>query len=274
MRRLFLYGLICLFASLPVWGQLDTLYKYERTLRGDIRLFTADHLGNLYLIDRKDQVKKVSASGDSLAVYNDVRRLGPLSGIDVSNPMQPILFYGDGVRFVILDRFLNPVSRIDGQASNILQLQTWVRSYDNQLWIYDPLAYVLRKMDLTGTISWSTPDFRLVLGQPFSPSRMFDQDRTLYLYSPAQGVYVFDYFGNLKNGIQIFDWSDWQVDGGFMYGTKADTLYRYEIKSTFYDEWTWPLELRGAAQYLIRGKKLYALFREGTGDRIRVYSTQ
>ena len=274
MRRLLLYGLIYLFGSLPVCGQFDTFYRYERTLRGDIRLFTADHLGNLYLIDRKDQVKKVSASGDSLAVYNDVRRLGPLSGIDVGNPMQPILFYGDGVRFVVLDRFLNPVSRIDGQASNILQLQTWVRSYDNQLWVYDPLAYVLRKMDLTGAIRWSTQDFRLILGQPFSPSRMFDQDRTLYLYAPQQGVYVFDYFGNLKNGIQIYDWSDWQVDGGFMYGTKADTLYRYEIKSTFYDEWTLPLELRGASQYLIRGEKLYALFREGTGDRIRVYSTQ
>lgn len=274
MRRWRLYYLLIFFAPLSAWAQFDTLYQYERTIQGDIRLFTADHLGNLYLIDRKDQVKKISPSGDSLAVYNDVRRLGPLGSIDVGNPLQLILYYGDGVRFVVLDRFLNPVTRIDLQASNIVQLQAWVRSYDNQLWVYDPLAYVLRKVDLTGTVQWSTSDFRLVLGRPFSPTRLYDQDRSLYLYEPKQGVFVFDYFGNLKNGIQIYDWANWQVDGGFMYGSKADTLYRYEIKSSFYDAWTLPLELRGAVQYLVRGKKFYALFRDETGDRIRIYTTR
>lgn len=274
MRRCLLYYLLFFLAPLSVWAQFDTLYQYERSLRGDIRLFTADHLGNLYLIDRKDQVKKVSATGDSLAVYNDVRRLGPLNSIDVGNPLQPILYYGDGVRFVVLDRFLNPVTRIDLQANNMVQLQAWVRSYDNQLWVYDPLAYVLRKVDLTGAIQWSTPDFRLIMGRPFSPTRMMDQDRTLYLYEPKQGVYVFDYFGNLKNGIQLYDWADWQVDGGFIYGRKADTLYRYDIKTTYYEEWALPAALRGAVQFLWRGKKLYALFREEAGDRVLIYSTR
>ncbi|MBM3431493.1 MAG: hypothetical protein FJX92_00640 [Bacteroidetes bacterium] len=273
MRYLLLYWVFSFLAPAG-WAQFDTLFKYERTLVGDIRLLTADHLGNLYLIDRKDQVKKVGATGDSLAVYNDVRRFGPLSGIDVSNPMQPILFYGDGVRFVVLDRFLNPVTQINLQASNIVQLQAWVRSYDNQLWIYDPLAYVLRKVDLNGTIGWSTSDFRLILGRPFSPARLFDQDRSLYLYEPNQGVFVFDYFGNLKNGIQIYDWSDWQVDGGFMYGRKADTLYRYEIKTTYYEEWVLPAELQGAIQVVVKGKKLYALIRGVAGDRIRIYTTR
>jgi hypothetical protein len=64
------------------------------------------------------------------------------------------------------------------------------------------------------------------------------------------------------------------VDGGYIFGRKADTLYRYEIKSTFYDEWTLPVELRGAVQYTIRGKLVYALFREGQTDRIRIYSVR
>jgi len=268
----------CLYLLSPfLWisslrAQSDSIFQYERTIRGEIRSFTADHLGNLYLIDRKDQVKKVNAKGDSLAVYNDVRRLGSLSGIDVSNPMQPMLYYGDGVRFVVLDRFLNPATRIDLQPNNIFQLQAWVRSYDNQIWLFDPLAYSLRKVDLTGKVQWSTSDFRQMLGRPFQPIRMFDHERNLYLYEPDQGVYVFDYFGNLKNGIQIRGWQDVQVDGGYIYGRKADTLYRYEIKSTFYDEWTLPVELQKAGQLLIRGKRLYALFREVEADRIMIYS--
>ncbi len=267
--------LIYLFASMSwimhVYAQTDTVFQWERTLTGDIRMFSVDPMGNLYLVDRKDQVKKVSSIGDSMAVYNDIRRLGPLTGMDVSNPLQPILFYGDGVRLVVLDRFLNPATRIDLQASEILQLTAWSRSYDNQLWVVDPLAYALKKVELTGKVLWSTPDFRLLLGKPFQPTRLYDQDRNLYLYEPRQGVYVFDYFGNLKNGIQILDWSDFQVDGGYLYGRKADTLYRYEIKSTYYDEWTLPTDLRGANQYLIRGNRIYVLARGGEADRIRVY---
>jgi hypothetical protein len=272
MRNVLTY----LFASIS-WimhahAQADSVFRWERTISGDIKLFSVDPMGNLYLVDRKDQVKKISSNGDSLAVYNDVRRLGPLSGMDVSNPLQPILYYGDGVRFVVLDRFLNPATRIDLQASDIPQLNTWARSYDNQLWVYDPLAYALKKVDLGGKVQWSTPDFRLILGKPFQPARLFDQDRNLYLYEARQGVYVFDYFGNLKNGIQILDWSDFQVDGGYIYGRKADTLYRYEIKSTYYDEWILPSEMRIATQYLIRGNRIYVLSRANEMDRIRIYT--
>jgi hypothetical protein len=272
MKKVLAYLFGWFFVPMILNAQADSLFRSERVIRGDIRFFSADHLGNLYLVDRKDQVKKIGPKGDSLAVYNDVRRLGPLSGMDVSNPMQPLLYYGDGVRFIVLDRFLNAVTRIDLQSSNILQLQTWARSYDNQIWLFDPLGYALKKVDLTGKIQWSTPDFRLLLGRPFQPSQLFDQDRNLYLYEPSQGVYVFDYFGNLKNGIQLYDWKDLQVDGAYIYGRKLDTLYRYEIRTTFYDEWTMPADMRGAVQYLIKGNRLYCLFRSEGADQIRIFS--
>ena len=274
MSKVLICSILFLLCLHTVSAQSDSVFQFIRAVEGDIRMFAADHLGNLYLVDRKDQVKKISANGDSLAVYNDVRRLGPLHSLDVSNPLQPMLYYSDGVRLVVLDRFLNPVTRIDLQASAILQLRAWTRSYDNQIWLFDPLAYALKKVDLAGKVQWATPDFRLFLGRPFMPAKLFDQDRNLYLYESNQGVYVFDYFGNLKNGIQIFDWQDFQVDGAYIFGRKADTLYRYEIKSTYYDEWTLPVELRGALQYTIRGKMFYALFREGQTDRIRIYSVR
>lgn len=272
MMRLLLYLFIFMISLGESIAQADSVFKFERSFQGDIKSFSVDPLGNLYWIDQRDQVKKLSATGDSLAVYNDVRRLGVLNGIDVSNPLQPILYYGDGVRFVVLDRFLNPVNRIDLQSRNILQLNTWSRSYDNQLWIYDPIAYALKKVDLAGQTQWSTPDLRLILGRAYSPTRIEDHNQNIYLYEPRQGVYVFDYFGNLKNGILIQDWQEWQVDGGYIYGRRADTLYRYEIKSTYYDAWTLPADLKTAQCLLIRGKRLYALFRDASASRLRVYS--
>jgi hypothetical protein len=86
MRKVVTLLVFSFFTLSTVFAQSDSIFQLIRSFQGDIRMFTADHLGNLYLVDRKDQVKKISSKGDSLAIYNDVRRLGPLHSIDVSNP--------------------------------------------------------------------------------------------------------------------------------------------------------------------------------------------
>ncbi|MBD0332705.1 MAG: hypothetical protein ICV66_08615, partial [Chitinophagaceae bacterium] len=54
-----------------------------------------DNLGNLYVVTPTDQLKKFNSNGDSISVYNDVKRFGKLHSLDVSNPLKIILFYKD-----------------------------------------------------------------------------------------------------------------------------------------------------------------------------------
>ncbi|HLI92121.1 MAG TPA: hypothetical protein VKU83_00860, partial [Puia sp.] len=57
--------------------------------------FNVDNLGNIYVINRDNQLKKLSPRGDSLAVFNDVIRYGKVASIDVTNPLKILVYYRD-----------------------------------------------------------------------------------------------------------------------------------------------------------------------------------
>src|SRR5687767_1631412 len=73
----------------------DTSFRLLRIIEGDIVDFTVDNLDNIYVLNSRNQVKKYNANGDSVAIYNDVKKYGQASLIDVSNPLRILLYYRD-----------------------------------------------------------------------------------------------------------------------------------------------------------------------------------
>jgi hypothetical protein len=108
----------------------------------------------------------------------------------------------------------------------------------------------------------------LLLGQAPSPIKIFDENQYVYIYDSLQGVYVFDYYGALKNNIMITRWNNFKVAGKYIYGSRADTLYRYEINSFRYDEWKMPEQFYRSKSFNFTSSRLYALINDG----IEIYS--
>jgi hypothetical protein len=255
-------------------AQDDTTFSFVRKISGDIVAFTVDNLDNVYILNSRNQVKKINANGDSVAIYNDVRKFGTASLIDVSNPLKVLLYYKDFATVVVLDRFLNTVNTIDLRKGNVLQAKTIGQSYDNKLWVYDELENKLKKIDESGKLLQETPDFRLLFDVAPQPQKIFDENRLVYLYDSANGVYVFDYFGALRNNIEIRQWQNFKVTGNYIFGSKNDTLYRYEIKSTYYDEWKMPAAIANSTAFNFSASRVYALRPdgEGKGSCVMVYN--
>ncbi|MGC4037979.1 MAG: hypothetical protein QM764_18600 [Chitinophagaceae bacterium] len=227
----FIYCLL-FFSSSLAFAQQDSGFHLVRTQTGDIVDFTVDNLDNIYLFSSTNQLKKLNAHGDSVAVYNDIKKYGRATYIDVSNPLRVLLYYKDFSTIVTLDRLLNIRSVIDLRKNNILQVNAIGLSYDNNIWLYDEVNSKLKKIDETGKTLLETPDFRMLFGDAPSPESIFDQDGFVYMYDSIKGVYVFDYYGALKNKILITGWKDFRVAGKYIYGITNDTLQRYQI-STF-----------------------------------------
>ena len=265
-RTLIFFLLIMLFDKSN--AQKDSTFKLVRVIKGDIVSFTVDNLDNIYILNSRNQVKKLSPEGDSIAVYNDVKRFGTATLIDVSNPMKVLLFYRDFATVVSLDRLLNMRNSIDLRKQNVLQAKAIGQSYDNKIWVYDEVENKLKKIDEDGKLLLETSDFRLVLGQSPQPTKLFDESKYVYLYDPALGVYVFDYYGSLKNNIMIIGWQNFKVVDKFIYGSKNDTLYRYEINTFRYDEWKMPAEIAHSKAFNFTSARLYAL----KNDAIEIYS--
>lgn len=251
--------LFLLIVSMVGFGQADTSFRLLRTMQGDIVDFTVDNLDNIYILTSRNQVKKYNANGDSVAVYNDVKKYGQATLIDVSNPLKILLYYRDFATVVMLDRFLNPVNHIDLRKQNIFQARAIGQSYDNKVWVYDEVENKLKKIDENGTLLQETPDFRLLLGAAPSPVKIFDENRYVYVYDSIYGIYVFDYFGALKNNIMIQRWQNLKLAGKYIFGSKPDTLFRYEISSFRYDEWPMPEPIRKSKSFNFSSSRLYAL---------------
>jgi hypothetical protein len=249
-------------------AQADTSFRLLRVIKGDIAEFTVDNLDNIYILTSRNQVKKYNANGDSVAVFNDVKKFGKATLVDVSNPLKILLYYRDFTTVVLLDRFLNVVNIIDLRKQDIFQAKAIGQSYDNKIWVYDEMENKLKKIDESGRMLQETPDFRLIFNRPPLPVKIFDENKYVYLYDSAKGVSVFDYYGALKNNILITGWQNLKVTAKYIFGSKADTLYRYEISTFMYDEWKMPATLITAKNFNFSSARLYAL----KNDSVEVYS--
>jgi hypothetical protein len=248
--------------------QTDSVFRHIKTITGDIASFTVDNLDNVYILNSRNQLKKLDANGDSVAAFNDIRKFGKATLVDVSNPLKVLLYYRDFTTIVVLDRFLNVRNTIDLRKQNIFQAKAIGQSYDNKIWVYDELENKLKKLDEDGKLMQETPDFRLLLGQSVSPVRIFDENKYVYLYDTAKGAYVFDYYGALKNNILIQHWQNFKVAGRYIFGSKGDTLYRYEISTFRYDDWKLPAQLSQSTSFNFTSTRLYAL----KNNTIEIYS--
>lgn len=257
-----------------VSAQEDTSFRLIRKLKGDFVDFTVDNLNNIYTVNSRNQVKKYNASGDSVAVYNDIRKFGQASLIDVSNPLKILLYYRDFTTVVVLDRFLNAVNVLDLRKLGVFQARAIGQSYDNKIWVYDDLENKLKKIDESGKLESETVDLRQVLGQSISPVKIFDENRYVYVYDPQKAMYVFDYYGTMKNGILISGWNNLKLAGRYIFGSKGDSLYRYEIKTFLYDQWKLPSAILGSWSFNFTSDKLYALKKDDLESTatIHIYS--
>lgn len=267
MKQFFL-NIFFLAFSYHLSAQSDTAFRFIKTIAGDITSFAVDDLDNIYLLNSKNQLKKLNANGDSVAIFNDVKRFGKASLIDVSNPLKVLLYYKDFATVIVLDRFLNLKNTIDLRKQNIFQVKTIGQSYDNKIWLYDDLENKLKKIDEDGKMLFETPDFRLLFDESLSPQSITDADQNIYIYDSAKAVYVFDYYGSLKNKILISGWHNFKVAGKYIFGSANNKLFRYDIKTFRIDEWKMPDELYRSQSFNFSVSRLYALKK----DRIEIYS--
>ena len=81
--------------AIPVatYAQTDSAFKFLKSIPGQFSYFNVDNLDNIYLITISNQFKKLNEAGDSVAVFNDVKRYGNPSSVDVTNPLKILLYW-------------------------------------------------------------------------------------------------------------------------------------------------------------------------------------
>ncbi|RYY41131.1 MAG: hypothetical protein EOO08_03230 [Chitinophagaceae bacterium] len=237
----------------------DSTFTLLRTIRVEATDIAVDGLDNLYLVTPTGLLKKYGPAGDSIAVFNNVRRFGKLHGIDVSNPLRPLLFYKDFSTIVLLDRLLSQKAVLDLRRARIAQASAAATSFDNNIWIFDAVESKLRKLDESGRMLMETPDFRQLFNFSFVPTRILDVDRAVYLFDPQVGVLVFDYYGTFQRRFPVESWSLLAVFDRQLLGVQGNSLVLLNTGTLLQRQYQFPSSFGGFNRYLVGNNKLFAM---------------
>ncbi|MBS1733011.1 MAG: hypothetical protein JST02_06915 [Bacteroidetes bacterium] len=248
----------------------DSSFKFLYSIPGNYVYLDVDILDNIYLITTGNQLKKLKNNGDSVAVFNDVKKYGNPSFIDVTNPLKVLVYYKNYATAVILDRLLAHRNSINFRNKNIFTVKTIATSYDNNIWIFDEQDFKLKKIDDEGKVLSESADMRLLTDNVPSPSRIIDNDNLVYLYDEQKGFYIFDYYGALKNNLPFLNWTNIAVSGNRLMGFSENKLYSYELKSLNLKTYPLPSIFSNYESIKASNGRLYLLKKDG----VDVYSIQ
>lgn len=245
----------------------DSLPQMTRLIPGAFVDFEVDNLGNIFVLTPDNQLKKYNAAGDSLGVFNDVRRYGKIAYIDVSNPLKILLFYEEFGTIVMLDRFLNNINSLDLRQLGFYQVTCIGLAYDNNIWVYDALAGKLNKISSDGTQINQTNDIRPFTDSVPEPVTLIDQGGLVYLFDPHQGAFVFDHYGGYQKLIPLKNWRHFTVINQTILGWNGREFLKYEEKIAAEEKKQIPAYYLPALKILIMPDFLYVL----KADGIHVY---
>ncbi len=230
---------------------------------GSFKDFEVDHLGNIYLLTANQQLKKINAKGDSLAVFNDVKSFGNLSRLDVSNPLKVLLYYKQFTTAVVLDRFLNLNNQINLRKQGWFLVQHITASFDNNYWLFDEQKFTLRKINDAGSTLLESNDFRQVFGMPLYVTELLDREGQVFLNTKDKGVFAFDYYGTYKTTYDLPGLTELAVEEGWLYGFAQNKLIKLDTQSGEKQSLDLPSGINNAKKHKVVKGKLYVLMANG-----------
>jgi hypothetical protein len=262
LKKYIFYIILC-FSSGNLSAQVDSIPQMAHFFAGSFADFQVDNLGNVFVLTPDNQLKKYNAAGDSLGVFNDVRRYGKIAYIDVSNPLKILLFYQEFGTIVTLDRFLNNISSLDLRQLGFYQVTCIGLAYDNNIWVYDALAGQLNKISNDGTVISRTNDIRQFTDSVPNPVLLTDQGGLVYLFDPQKGAYLFDHYGGYSKNIPLKNWRHFSVINKTMLGWNGKEFLKYEDKMDGEEKKPIPAHFLPATKILIMPDYLYDLKADG-----------
>lgn len=270
MLKYFLWLIIVVVSIQTAYSQTDSLYQLEKQIDYPVVYFTTGSSGELFTINPGNQLKKYNSNGDSVGVFNDVKKYGKLSYVEAQNPWKTILYYEGFETIVLLDKYLNVLGSINLRDKNIFGVKAVATSYDNNIWIFDERDMKIKKLDETGNQLSASVDLRQVFTDVPHPEKIIDKDGLLYLYDPSKGIYIFDYYGSFKSLLPFKNWKGFFVFGKTIYGYDDSLFYTNTPPLPVADEKPLPGIFLNADQISLSPRRAWVLKK----DSLRIYLTK
>jgi hypothetical protein len=198
----------------------------------------ADHLGYYYLVG-KDKIQKVHPS-DSLTQFHQRQGLGPITSIDVTNPMKTLVYFNDYRTIEILDNWMTLVREIKLDDYGYMQISAICNSSTNGIWFYDENSATLKRIDDAGNLLRQSVSTRQSINKVLRVSSMIEKNGVLYLADSSAGVFTFDMFGNYMRTLPLRGVQKMMIQNDKIYYFEKGKFFGYQPETLTFDELNLP----------------------------------
>lgn len=217
--------------NLETGAQSANSLKLIGEIKGEFIFIQPDMLGNVFTFSSGGQLKKYNASLDSVGVFNEVKRYGPLHQISADNPLRTLFYFKTFKTILILDRLMQVVNKVELRNAAIFQVNAVAQSYDNKFWVFDEQDAKLKKINEMGKVEIESADLRILAGINPSPNVIFELDKYVCMYDGQNGLILFDQLGGYRNTIPLLGWSAVHGMSDYVLGIKNNRLVGYSFRN-------------------------------------------
>ncbi len=260
-NRTILVIALCLFYYSFLPAQTDSVYTLLKEIPVKATLLSTDKVQQCYIRTTDNDVVKYNAEGKEIFRFNN-NNLGSLGMIDATNPFNILLYYPEYLTIVTLDRTLNQTSEFNLYNLDVVEVKAIGMSNDNNIWIYDDLAFKVKKINRRGVVLEEGDNLSLELGISIQPNFMLEKDNRLYVNDPSIGILVFDIYGNYIKTIDLKGLTDFQILNRQLIYVKEGLVHTFHLTSLFSNTLPLPPDVSTEDKIHIQQNRLYVLQKE------------
>lgn len=225
MPRLLLLFL-CVFPWM-LFSQETSWKQVHRIESGPQKCFV-DQLNRVYLV-KKGEIVLYDENFKQLSIYSN-KLIGESIQVDVSNPLKVVIYSADQLRLIFLDSRLAELKEpINLFRMGYEQVSLCASSYNNGVWLYDPINFQLTRYDQNMEVMHKSLNLGQMLRLELNPTSMVERNNKLYMIDPEYGLLVFDVYANFINRYPMKDIENLVVNDGHLYFQKAGTVYALDL---------------------------------------------
>jgi len=189
--------------------------------------FEVDKMENIYGINN-NAFFNYSSTNKQYNYTNNL--LGAPSLVDVTNPLQIILFYKSNNSLVFLDNTLNEIrSPVMLDNLQIYNTSIFCSSRLGGIWIYDDLKKRILYINKYLEIEIESPHIENIIDIPAKPDFIKEHQSKLYINIPGKGILEFNQNGTYLNTLPIITSEVIQIQQQKIYYISSDSIGFYNI---------------------------------------------
>ncbi|MEM8529005.1 MAG: hypothetical protein AAGG68_30520 [Bacteroidota bacterium] len=222
--------LICFFCAGANWCIAQSGLQVIKKIPTTAHSIHLDQLHQLYLVKANNILLKFDAKGEQQFEYSN-SLLGDISLVDVTDPLNIVLYYADYQTIVLLDRNLTELRVISLFDLGFGQVSSIGMANNQTFWLYDENDFKLKRIDRQGKVVFESGDLSLNVGHTIQPIQLKERDNKIFANDPDQGIFVFDLFGQYLYHLDIKNLTAFQVLDGHLIYFEDHQLKSWNLKS-------------------------------------------